>query len=228
MKKLFYLAVGVGMLLTSCAKEDSADVNQDKIYTEYEIFYNQNEDKTHALAQFHFGGPTGTLLELDSAGANVKFNGTMMPYAPLWGAHHLEFAGHVTNGTFTYTNTNGDVYTNTVSSTATIHYPIGFDTIVKSVAETFAWDGTALAQDEHVNMFVGSWQWGNDALFYTDALGATDLVMGVNAKANLAEGNSTVYMDRVLRMDASQAPPTHGGVVRYRYRPTNVQVQVVP
>lgn len=222
---------GAGLLLTSCAKEDSNDVNQDKIYTEYELFYNQNDDKTHALAQFHFGGPTGTLLELtDSTGASVTFNGTVMPYAPLWGAHHLEFAGNITSGTFSYTNTDGTVFTNSIPSTGveSINYPIGFDTIVKSQAETFAWAGTALAADQHVSLFVGSWTWGQDALFYTDALGATDLVMGIQAKTNLAEGQSTVYMDRVLRVDAAQAPPTHGGVVRYRYRPTNVTVTVVP
>lgn len=230
MKKLFYLTLGAGLLLASCAKEDSADVNQDKIYTEYELFYNQNQDKTHALAQFHFGGPTGTLLELDSAGANVTFNGTTMPYSAVWGAHHLEFAGNITSGTFSYTNSNGTVYTNSLPATGaeSINYPIGFDTIVKSQAETFAWAGTALAANQHINMFVGSWTWGNDALLYTDALGATDFVMGVQAKANLAEGTSTVYMDRVLRVNADQAPPTHGGLIRYRYRPINVQVEVVP
>ncbi|MBD3638096.1 MAG: hypothetical protein HUJ25_12155 [Crocinitomicaceae bacterium] len=229
MKKLFYLMIGAGMLLVSCAKEDSNDVNQDKIWTEYELFYNQNDDKTHAIARFRFGGPTGTLLELsDSTGASVTFDGTVMPYNSWWGAHHLEFAGNVTTGTFLYTNTNGTQYTNSVPSGAeSVAFPIGFDTIVKSQSETFAWAGTAIAANQHIALFVGSWTWGDDALFYTDALGATNLVMGVNAKSNLALGTATVYMDRVVKNASINGTP-EGGIIRYKYRPTNAQVEVVP
>ena len=58
------------------------------------------------------------------------------------------------------------------------------------MAYTYAWAGTALAANQKVSVFVGSWTWGEDALFYTDALGATDLVMGVTQMANLATGTS--------------------------------------
>jgi len=84
MKRLFYLMFGAGLLMTSCAKEDSSFVNQNKVYCDYELFYNQNEDKTHAVARFRFGGATGTLLELtDSTGASVSFNGETLPYLSL-------------------------------------------------------------------------------------------------------------------------------------------------
>lgn len=217
------------MLLTSCAKEDSNDVNQAKIWSEYELFYNQNDDKTHAIARFRFGGATGTLLELtDSTGASVTFNGQTMPYDNWWAAHHLEFSGNVTSGTFVYTNTEGTAYTNVVPTGGeSVAFPIGFDTIVKSQAETFTWAGTALAANQHIGVFVGSWTWGDDALFYSDALGATNLVMGVTAKSNLALGTSTVYMDRVVKNTTINGTP-EGGIIRYKYRPTNVQVQVVP
>lgn len=62
MKKLMYGMIGALLLLVaSSAKEDSSDVNQNKIYCDYELFYNQNDDKTQAVARFRFGGPTGTL-----------------------------------------------------------------------------------------------------------------------------------------------------------------------
>ena len=140
MKKLLFLLLGVGLLIGSCAKEDSNDVNQDKIWSEYKLYYDQNDDKTHAIARFRFGGATGTLLELtDSTNASVTYNGTVMPYNAWWGAHHLEFAGNITTGNFVYTNTEGTTYSNSVPTGAeSIAYPIGFDTIVMSVAETFA------------------------------------------------------------------------------------------
>lgn len=229
MKKLLGLFAGITLLLlASCAKEDSSDVNQDKIWTEYELYYNQNDDKTHAVARFRFGGATGTLLELtDSTGASVTFNGTTMPYSALWGGHHLEFSGNITSGTFGYTNTEGNMFTNSVpGGVHTIAYPAGFDTIVKSVSETFTWVGDPLDANEAVAIFVGSWTWGDDALFYTEDDGAGSLVMGVLAKSNLALGTSTVYMDR-KKETTSINGTSEGGVIRYKYRPTNVTVQVI-
>ena len=202
MKKLLVLSFTAGLLATamvSCDKEDSADVNQDKIYCEYNLFYNANEDKTHAIARFRFGGPTGTLLELtDSTGAGVTYNGDVLPYDVWWSAHHKEYAGDQTGtpGAFVYTNTEGTVYTNTPPAGNSIAFEAGFDTINKSVAENLTWVGDPLAADEQVSVFVGSWTWGDDALFFTDSDGATEIVMGVTAKSNLALGSSTVYMDR--------------------------------
>lgn len=227
MKKLLFAIIGAGLLLGSCAKEDSSDVNQDKIWTSYELFYNQNEDKTHAVARFRFGGPTGTLLELtDSTSAKVTYNGTEMPYNNFWGGHHLEFAGSQTGGSFVYTNNDGDVFTNTVPSGDTIAYEVGFDTITKSSAQTFNWQGSALAANQKVAVFVGSWTWGEDALFYTEADGATSFVMGVTQMQNLALGTSTVYMDRSTELDVTEGT-SEGGKISYKYRCTNASVQVV-
>jgi len=48
----------VSVLVTACAKENASDVNQDKIYTDYEVLYNSNTDVTTVVARFLFGGPT--------------------------------------------------------------------------------------------------------------------------------------------------------------------------
>ena len=71
MNKLMIMFISVGMLV-GCGSEDSADVNQNTIYTDYELFYNANDDVTHAITRFRFGGALGTILELTSAsGANI-------------------------------------------------------------------------------------------------------------------------------------------------------------
>ncbi|MDG1916096.1 MAG: hypothetical protein P8I55_16100 [Crocinitomix sp.] len=215
MKKLIFGIFALGLVFTSCEKEGSSDVNQNKVYCEYELFYNQNEDKTHAVARCRFGGPTGTLLELsDTSGASVSFNGDNLPYNVWYGGHHKEYAGQVDVGTFVYTNTNGVVYSNEVPTGEAIAFDPGFDTITKSVAENLIWDGTALSTDQHVGVFVGSWTWGEDASFWTADLGATEIVMGVSQKADLALGSSTVYMDRSTAMDIAEGTP-EGGRIRY-------------
>lgn len=228
MKKLLFGMIGAVLVLTaSCAKEDSSDVNQNKIYCDYELFYNQNDDKTHAVARFRFGGPTGTLLELsDTSGAYVTFNDDTLAYNVWYGGHHKEYAGQIEGGSFTYTNTNGTVYVNEVPAGESIAYPAEFDTIRKSVAETLVWEGTALSANQHVGLFVGSWTWGEDALFFNDADGATEIVMGVLQKEDLALGTSTVYLDRSTATDIAEGT-LEGGRIRYKYRCTNATVTVV-
>jgi hypothetical protein len=214
------------IMLTSCDKENSADVNQDKIYTEYELFYNANSDKTVAIARLRFGGPTGTLLEATTP-AGVTFNGEILPYSAVYSGHAKEFAGKITTGTFAYTNTENTVYTNTPPVMDTMAHPAGFTTIDKSVANTYAWIGNPLTASERVNLFVGSWTWGQDAIFFASGAGANNIVMGVNQMTNLAEGSSTLYVDRVNETTSIQGT-SEGGVIRTRFRPLNVQVNVVP
>ena len=228
MKKLMVLFITVWML-AGCGKEDSADVNQNRIYTDYELFYNANDDVTHAIARFRFGGPLGTVLELtSSSGANVTFNGDTLTYSALWGGHKREYAGNVTSGTFSYTNTEGGVFINSVPTGTSISFPTGFNgsNLSKSSAYALVWGGTPLAPDDQVGIFVGSWAWGDDALFWTDADGATEIVMGVNGLQNLVNGTATVYMDRWNAVNVAEGT-SEGGRIRYKYRAVNATVTVV-
>jgi hypothetical protein len=220
------LAMASLSIFNSCAKENSEDVNQDKIYTTYELFYNANSDKTVAVAKFRFGGATGTILELTS-GANVTFNGDDMTYNGWYAGHVKEYAGMVTSGSFVYTDVDGNTFTNTALSMDTAGYENGFDTIVKSQANTFTWTGNALAANESISLFVGSWTWGEDALFHQAQDNATNLIMGVNQMTNLAEGTSTVYMNRT-NLSTSIDGTSEGGWIKSTYRPVNVDVTVVP
>lgn len=227
MKNIIVLIL-LSLGLVGCgASEDSDDVNQDTIYTDYELFYNANEDKTHAIARFRFGNPFGTLLELSaSSGAGVTFNGEALAYSRLWGGHHQEYAGNLTSGTFIYTDTDGSVFTNEVPFGTTIAFPANFNEIDISQAQTLNWEGDVLAANDQVGIFVGSWAWGDDALFWTDADGASSIVMGLNQLQNLALGTAVVFMDRWNAVDIAEGT-SEGGRIRYKYRAQNATVTVV-
>lgn len=218
-------ALFIGLAFTSCKPEDSDDVNQDRIYTVYELFYNSNTDKTVAVARFRFGNPAGTLLELKTP-AYALFNGDTLPYSYLYSGHAKEYAGHITSGDFTYANTEGIIFNNSVPSFDTIAFPASFDTLNKTQAYDLVWEGSALAANQNVGIFVGSWTWGDDAAFFTNTTGANNIVFGVNQMSNLALGTSTVYMDRSTEVTAADAPEA-GGVIRGKFRAHNATIQVV-
>lgn len=216
----------IGLVMVACQKESAADVNQDKIYTDYEVFYDRNTDKTWVVARFRFGGVTGTPLELDSTDF-VTFNGEDLPYNTLFLGHFKEYAGRISSGTFSYTNLAGQTFVNTLPAYDTIGFQAGFDTITKSVANTLTWDGSPLAANQNVGIFVGGWTWGQDALYYQDGDGATNVVMGTIGLNNLPTGPAVVYMDRSTDVAVTQGT-SEGGRIRGKFRALNRTVQVVP
>lgn len=223
--KLFLPFLGL-LLLGACAKENASDVNQDKIYTDYEVFYDKNTDKTIVLARFKFGGPTGTTLELDST-ATVKFNSDFLGYNAFYGGHYKEYAGRITSGTFTYTNLNNVTYTNQMPVGDTIAFQPSFTQLQKSAAQTITWQGSALAANQSVGIFVGTYTWGQAALTWQDVDGATNVVLGINQMSTLNPGtNATVYMDRQTETNVSQGT-AEGGKIRTKYRALNQTVQIV-
>ena len=214
------------ILIQSCAKENASDVNQDKLYQYYEVFYNKNTDKTWVVARFNFGGPTGTILELDS-GATVKFNNDVLPYNAVFAGHFKEFAGRITSGSFLYTNINNQTFTNSLPQVDTLAYQVDFDTLDKSQANTITWTGSPLLAHEAVGVFIGGWTWGEDALAYQEGDGATNLVLGITQLSTLPLGPATVYMDRAVTKNLTQAT-SKGGVIVAKYRCNNRVIQVVP
>lgn len=224
---LLFISI-ITLFLSACGtSEDSADVNQNRIYTGYEVFYNANDDVTHVIARFRFGGPFGSWLRLSpESGASVSYDGDTLPYSDFWGAHHREYVGQITGGTFIYTNTEGEVFTNIVPAGDTIEFPEGFDEIDRSQAQELEWVGTPLARNDYVGIFIGSWAWGDDALFWEDGDGETRVVMGLNGLSNLPLGTAVVYMDRWNEENVAQGT-SEGGKIRYKHRASNAVVTVV-
>ncbi|MFM2227811.1 MAG: hypothetical protein RL664_1154 [Bacteroidota bacterium] len=224
-KVLFSLSLLFAVVFTSCTGESAGDVNQDRIYTEYEQFYNSNTGTTTVIARFRFGGALGTILELDSTD-NVKFNGDDLPYSIFWGAHVREYVGNIAPGTFVYTNLDGNVFTNTVPTFETIDFPSNFTELSRSTPYDFQWTGTAIGQNQEVGVFVGSWAWGDDTWNFTNSVGATNMVFGINSLSNLPLGTSTVYLDRTTRKTNIQGT-SRGGVIKGKFRAPNRVINVI-
>ena len=224
-KVLFSLSLLFAVVFTACTGESAGDVNQDRIYTEYEQFYNSNTGTTTVIARFRFGNALGTILELDSTD-NVKFNGDVLPYNIFWGGHAKDYVGNIPPGTFVYTNLDGNVFTNTVPAFESIDFPSNFTELSRSTAYDFQWTGTALSQNQEVGVFVGSWAWGDDTWNFTNSVGANNMVFGVNSLSNLPLGTSTVYLDRTTKKTNIQGT-SRGGVIKGKFRAPNRVINVI-
>lgn len=212
-------------IFASCDVENSADVNQDRIYADYDLRYNENADKTTVVARFRFGGPTGTLLELSNP-ASVLFNDEPLPFNLILGGHSKEFVGQVTEGEFMYTNTEGVLFVNKTPAYESVDYPIGLDSLSKSETFELVWDGTALKANQRVSLFIGSWTFGEDGLFVENTEGASSMILTKDMLDNVKVGNSTFFMDRTTAVDIEEGTD-EGGRIRATYQTENINVEVI-
>lgn len=209
------------IFLVSCAREDSDSVDQDKIFTEYSIFYNENQDITYARAKFKFSNVSGTALELSDS-SSVTFNGTELAWKPGLAYYEYEIAGRLDSGTFVWTDTEGTSYTNSFGLHE-VNYPTNFDTVSTQASYTFAWLGDAIMDNESIALIMDGLYENDLKIFSENGVGATSMVLGVNHLSDIAVGEASCFLDRYYN-PAIQEAPSAGGLLTGHYRPTNKTV----
>ena len=216
-----FFAITFALFVTSCVSETSDNVNQDKIYTEYELFYNANEDKTYARATFRFSNALGTNLEL-AEGSEVRFEGDVLTFNQLFKYYEREYAGFVENGTFEWDDLDDNTFTNSININE-IQYPDGIDTIGRENSFELIWDGTILGNDEIVTVTINGENEGDAKIFVTNDVGSNSIILDLDKLEGVGEGPGKIWMDRsfspVLLEETSAS-----GKITGRYRPKNLDV----
>ncbi|MDT8308025.1 MAG: hypothetical protein RQ866_00735 [Bacteroidales bacterium] len=209
------------MLFSQCNREDSADVNQDKIYCEYELFYNSNVDKTYARATFRFSNEFGTKLEL-TAPSQVTFKGDVLTFKSALAYYEKEYAGFQSSGVFEWTDTDGNGYSNAIV-VHPIGQAVGVDTIPTDSTFELFWTGDSLGQNELVKLTINSSQNGNLQVFVQDNLHSKSVLLNKTQLQLLGQGEATLWLDRYYSPGLAQKNAA-GGKIRGIYRPDNIQV----
>lgn len=223
-KNLFFsvlLAIFAMYIMTACDSENSDDVNQDRIFCEYELFYNANEDKTYARAVFKFGNILGTLLELSSP-SEVRFNGDLLTFQPALAYYEKSYAGFVQSGTFVWKDTQGNEFTNTISITP-IDFPASLDTIPRNAAYELFWVGDSLSANHSVILTANGVNEGDAQVFTQTQLNSKSIILPLNKLQLIAHGPGTLWFDRLYK-PALQQQTSAGGMLTGRYRPINKTV----
>jgi hypothetical protein len=215
------LIVSSFLASTGCLRESSEDVNQDKIHTEYELYYDANADKTYARAVFKFGSIIGTLLEL-SGSSQVTCNGQVLTFKQALSYYEREYPGFVQSGTFVWTDTEGNSFTNTVSINP-IGYPSNLDTLSRNQSFELVWTGDSLANNQNVTLTVNGENETDLQIFFQDNLNSHSIILEKNKLQNLGAGPGKMYLDR-RNMPPLQQKTSAGGLLTGRYRPENKNI----
>jgi hypothetical protein len=203
---------------TGCQSQDSASVDQSKIYMSYWLYYNRNTDLTYARAQFRFGGPAGTTLQL-SDGASVTFEGKALSFNELLDWQEVAVPGKVSSGTFVYTDAAQNRYTNPVPALREIEFASVPAAISATQAFPLTWTGSPIASGEDLEIVVDNV--ANNFLFVRfdqRNVGATDVVLSAAELAKLPRGASTLTLRRHRDYPLKQGTSL-GGKITTTYQP---------
>lgn len=211
------------LALTGCLREDSENVNQDRIWGHYELFYDANDDVTYVRATFRFGHALGTKLELTEP-STVKFNGGEITFRPALAMYERSFPGYIPSGTFEFQDMDGNTFIND-AEIHPIEQPLEVGPIDRNQAFAYPWEGNEVNTRETVTLTLRGGNNGGAEVFTTSAIGATELTLGVGQLQNLSTGDGTAVLERLYNPSISQATSA-GGLVWGRYRAVNKTVVI--
>jgi hypothetical protein len=207
-------------LTISCESEQSIDVNQDRIFTVFKLFYNANEDVTYAQAVFRFGNTTGTLLELTEP-SQVTFNDEFLTFNTTFKYYEKKLTGLVDSGTFVWKDTDEKSFTNSVSIDS-IAFP-EIDTVSRDAAFEISWIGLPLIEREYIHVWLNG-QYEDDASSVIESgVGKTTIIIPKEKLEIIAAGDGQLFMDREVFFDLQDGTDA-GGRTEAKYRAEDITI----
>ncbi len=226
MKKVIIIGVLLSMAVyffSSCERESSADVNQDRIYVSYEMVYHESTDITYARASFFFGSITGTKLELADP-SNVTCNGELLGFKSALAYYEKQYTGLITDGEFIFTDTDANSFTNSATITE-IGLPETLDTITKGSSYELFFTGDGLETGEGVYAYINGTGEQDGINVYQNTSGATSIVIPATQTSNLTVGTNSVYLRKRHETDA-QETSSAGAICAGIYQTAEVNIEV--
>lgn len=220
---LFALGMAALSVWTSCESEDAADVNQQRIQTDYSISYDTSKDQTLVWAQFRFGS---TFLKLNHP-SSVTFENDKLREEEILGVvqYRKQYSGEVTSGTFRYVNSEEDDYQNTLSLPSVIDLPATLPEFSMADGVTIKWEGDPVQNGETITLYLSN----DNHLFMetTTVVGATMIQVEAGKIQSELLGECQVKIGRVFRTSLDEAPE-EGGFGRSEFTSEAVGVVVAP
>jgi hypothetical protein len=216
MKPLFIPFLILALLFVSCEREDSADVNQDRIYTIYSLVYEADQDITYARAWFRFGSAVGTLLEL-SEPSNVSFNDQRLSFQNAFAYYEKSLPGKTMSGSFFWEDYDGLQFNNAVSMKE-IDFPSDLTEISQDQSFELFWEGMPLKNDEYVAVAINGNFEGDASIIWERGNGSQSIAIPKSQLEKLpVDQPATFWLEFGYNPPLAQATGA-GGEIYGKYR----------
>ncbi len=227
------------LALSACSVDtiDDGDVNQEKLYGDYRVTFDDAEKQVRHYVQFRVGGSTGTTIRLTEG--SIEYDGNEMSVFDgdealinLNGTYYRRtYSADMPNASYTYTWTRGDGqrFDNiaTMPSPFTIAAPLAGDTLPLDVPLTISLDGDPLGPNEVYSVQIESEAAMGQNMIAARSESGTEVIISADELSGLPLGPAIIRVSRV-RSDAPQAGHADvGGRIETQYQVGEIGVSFV-
>ena len=226
----WFTAIVLSTGLYACASTEIAndeDVNQNKIHQRYSVKLSENGVGCEAEAQLRFGGELGTTLMI-TGGREISLNGNGLTgdegFLQGW-RYTLPVKNTEKAFSFTYTNSNDEVFVNEVNIE-----PITLGNIPANISclqgAEIKWDGAPVGPNETVNLHIYDVESNSVMSLNTSAVGANSITITPKQMANLVNGMGSISASREVNKDLDQGN-SEGGSIYGKYESNDISIEIV-
>ena len=208
----FILLIGI---TTGCKDEEPEGENKN-VWAYHRLVYDADTDKTYARTTFRYDNMDGQAFELVPM-ASITFNGEPLNWSSADSFHETQLDGLVESGTFTYTASDGNTYSNTIEVPSPIGFPPELDSLFVDETYVLNWTGDVLEEDERVQLTLSAENTsGVEQEFTAQDEGEASVELTEDHLDNLGTGTTDMHMQKVFVPVDFDAPPG-GGILESRY-----------
>jgi len=197
-RTLTFQILSIGLIFfSSCKREDSVNIDQQRIYVNYEYVYNSQNMQSTATATFRLDNSKGTKIELTYP-ARIDFNGEGMSYRNSSGSYQVSTSANTIGGLFKYNDLEEGVYSNTTAPLTYIELPYAITSISRNGNFFLPWEGSALQAGESISVTISGGSQTSSTSWTINTVGETYIILDQNKLNNLVQGNAEIQIKREL------------------------------
>ncbi len=223
-RSTFAIALFSVLFLTACKKEASVNIDQNRIYSEYEVVYDNESNQTTTTAIFRVDQSSGKKIELTYP-SRVGFNNEALAYRKMVGQYDNVRSGNHLNGAFKYFDNDQKEYSNSGGEVSPIDIPFGLNSISRSGNFFLPWNGAALQSGETVEVTISGGSQSGSKTFNATAVGSSYIVLDQFQLNNLVAGTATIQITR-QKTAGLQSSNLSGGRITSIYKGRKVNINI--
>jgi hypothetical protein len=226
MKKYIILSISLfALIVTSCKKKEEVK-SPSNLYSEYEIVYDENTNKTTVTALFRDANAFGANVQLANS-TDISFEGTTLDWVQFGSYYQKEFTGNKGSGNFKWKDDGDKEHNNYVLLVAAIGFS-SIDTIHTSSNYNFQWLGLANATKQKVGLYIDGVSTTNLPLYYENTANLGNSLTLTSAQLiTQGVGSAGFVMERSFYDYASDATKA-SGIIKSKYRALNKTIFLKP
>lgn len=213
------------LFFTSCERQESVNVDQNRIYSDLNYTYNANSSASTITATFRLDNSSGDKLELTYP-SRITFNGEGLAWKNGMGHYSMNRNGSLGSGTFVFYDISGKEFSNSVSNLNSIEIPFGMNVISKSGNFFLPWNGVPLVAGETIKVTISDGDQSGSKVWTITSAGSGHIILDQYKLNQLMVGSANIQIEREVSSSLTHSNLA-GGRLNTSYLGRKIAINII-